>query len=476
MSDSLERARASPRPCARPAAARSSSAAGCAIGCSASTPRTSTSRCSASRPIGCARLLESFGRVEAVGESFQVYKMGDIDVVAAPPRSKAGRGHRGFDVTGDPSMSLEEAARRRDFTVNAIAWDPLTDEYLDPFDGRRDLDAPALRVVDPDDVRRRQPARAARDSVRRAVRSRRSTRHGEALPRHAARRPAGRTDLGRIRKAAARRRSRRSASRSRWSSASSPSCFRNCRRSPAVRRSPSGIPRATCGCTRCRSSTRRDSASTISPRPQQIAVMLGARLPRLRQAARRRRSIDGRIRSIDHEEQGVAPATAFLDRLNVHSIDGYDVRRQVLGLVAQHLKPGIVVQGARRGRRRRVPAARAEGRPRAAGAPRQGRLPGPRARPFRLQRDGLVSRARARARRRASAAGADPARTPPARARPHAGPAGRRDSEGGLRAADGWNGHDLDEAIAAADNWSSRHLVNWSVLSLCPLPSALCPE
>ena len=51
--------------------------------------------------------------------------------------------------------------------------------------------------------------------------------------------------------------------------------------------------------------------------------------------------IDGRIRSIDHEEQGVAPATAFLDRLNVHSIDGYDVRPQVLGMTAQHLKPGM---------------------------------------------------------------------------------------------------------------------------------------
>jgi tRNA nucleotidyltransferase (CCA-adding enzyme) len=51
--------------------------------------------------------------------------------------------------------------------------------------------------------------------------------------------------------------------------------------------------------------------------------------------------LDGRIRSIDHEEQGVEPATAFLDRLNVHSIEGYDVRRQVLGLVAQHLKPGM---------------------------------------------------------------------------------------------------------------------------------------
>ena len=50
--------------------------------------------------------------------------------------------------------------------------------------------------------------------------------------------------------------------------------------------------------------------------------------------------IDGRIRSMNHEEEGVAPASAFLDRLNVHSIDGYDVRRQVLGITAQHLKPG----------------------------------------------------------------------------------------------------------------------------------------
>ena len=37
----------------------------------------------------------------------------------------------------------------------------------------------------------------------------------------------------------------------------------------------------------------------------------------------------------------MAPASAFLDRLNVHSIDGYDVRRQVLGMTAQHLKPGM---------------------------------------------------------------------------------------------------------------------------------------
>ena len=95
-------------------------------------------------------LLETFGRVEAVGESFQVYKVGDVDVSLPRRDSKAGRGHRGFVVTGDPEMSIEEATRRRDFTVNAISWDPLTDEYFDPFDGRRDLQRRLLRVVDPE--------------------------------------------------------------------------------------------------------------------------------------------------------------------------------------------------------------------------------------------------------------------------------------------------------------------------------------
>jgi len=52
-------------------------------------------------------------------------------------------------VTGDSTMTFDEAARRRDFTINAIGWDPLTDEYLDPFRGRDDLQQRILRVVDP---------------------------------------------------------------------------------------------------------------------------------------------------------------------------------------------------------------------------------------------------------------------------------------------------------------------------------------
>jgi tRNA nucleotidyltransferase (CCA-adding enzyme) len=50
--------------------------------------------------------------------------------------------------------------------------------------------------------------------------------------------------------------------------------------------------------------------------------------------------LEGRYRSRGHEEAGVAPTESFLDRLNIHTLDGYDVRRQVIALVREHLKPG----------------------------------------------------------------------------------------------------------------------------------------
>jgi tRNA nucleotidyltransferase (CCA-adding enzyme) len=49
---------------------------------------------------------------------------------------------------------------------------------------------------------------------------------------------------------------------------------------------------------------------------------------------------DGRIRSRGHEEAGVAPTLSLLERWNVHSLGGYDLRGQVVALVANHLKPG----------------------------------------------------------------------------------------------------------------------------------------
>jgi tRNA nucleotidyltransferase (CCA-adding enzyme) len=50
------------------------------------------------------------------------------------------------------SDRIEEDLARRDFTINAIAWHPLRDELLDPFDGAGDLHAHRLRTVgDPAD-------------------------------------------------------------------------------------------------------------------------------------------------------------------------------------------------------------------------------------------------------------------------------------------------------------------------------------
>jgi tRNA nucleotidyltransferase (CCA-adding enzyme) len=73
-------------------------------------------------------------------------------------------------------------------------------------------------------------------------------------------------------------------------------------------------------------------------RPQGVTVMLGALCHDLGKPSTTA-VIDGRIRSMDHEQGGVAPAAALLDRLNVHSLSGFDVRRHVLGIVAHHLKP-----------------------------------------------------------------------------------------------------------------------------------------
>ena len=75
------------------------------------------------------------------------------------------------------------------------------------------------------------------------------------------------------------------------------------------------------------------------PRAGQVAVMLGALCHDLGKPSTTA-VIDGRIRSLGHEEAGVAPATSVLDRLNVHAIDGLDVRREVLAITAHHLKPG----------------------------------------------------------------------------------------------------------------------------------------
>ena len=110
-------------------------------------------------PTGLREILKQLGNVNTVGEHFSVYKLVvrnsssdldrvEIDVSIPRRESKSGQGHRGFLIEGDPSMTFEDAARRRDFTINAILYDPLTDDTVDPIGGRRDLENRLLKAVD----------------------------------------------------------------------------------------------------------------------------------------------------------------------------------------------------------------------------------------------------------------------------------------------------------------------------------------
>ena len=286
-------------------------------------------------------LLEPFGKVEPIGQSFPVYKIGSIDIGLPRRESKSGRGHKGFVVQGDPSMSIREAARRRDFTINAISWDPLTDTYEDPFEGRRDLDRKVLRVVDEttfaDDSLRvlRALQFAARFELTLDENTRklcRAIRLDDLPPERIwgeleklllrAQRPsigfALALELGVV-----------------------DQLFPELKALVGCQQEPEWHPEGDVWVHTLMVIDQARRRIDDLDHADQLIVMLGAVTHDFGKPATTA-WIDGRIRSLNHEEEGVAPATAFLDRLNIHTFDGNDVRTQVLGLVAHHLKPGML--------------------------------------------------------------------------------------------------------------------------------------
>lgn len=291
-------------------------------------------------PGDLASLLARVGPVNTVGESFTVYKVGDVDVALPRRESKAGRGHRGFLVTGDPHMSPGEAARRRDFTVNAIAWDPLADEWIDPFRGREALAARRLEAVDPttfgDDslrvLRALQlsarfelaitPATAAlcRRIPLDDLAPERIWGEVEKLLMKAARPSIGLAlglELGVVERL--------------WPQMHAlVGCVQDAEWHPE-----GDVWTHTLMVVDAMRARLADWAY-----PAQVALMLGAVAHDFGKPATTA-FIDGRWRSPGHEEMGVEPALRWLDALNVHSMRGYDVRRAVVGLTAHHLKPGM---------------------------------------------------------------------------------------------------------------------------------------
>ncbi|GAA4361037.1 CCA tRNA nucleotidyltransferase [Angustibacter luteus] len=100
-----------------------------------------------------AAALRTVGLVDEVGRAFSVLKVRvdgqDFDVSLPRREVKSGDGHRGFDVVADPRTSLVKASARRDFTLNALLFDPATGELVDCWGGLDDLRAGVLRHTTP---------------------------------------------------------------------------------------------------------------------------------------------------------------------------------------------------------------------------------------------------------------------------------------------------------------------------------------
>ncbi|HXI25809.1 MAG TPA: HD domain-containing protein, partial [Pyrinomonadaceae bacterium] len=291
-------------------------------------------------PARLREILDRFGAVNVVGEAFTVYKLGPHLDVSIPRRErKTGRGHRGFFIEGNPSMSIEEATSRRDFTVNAILQDPLTSEIIDPFAGAKDIDAKVLRAV--------SPKTFSEDSLRVLRAAQFAARFEFDIDPETISlcRSIDVTDLpaeriwGEIEKLLLR--AQRPSVGLKWLRELRvvDQFFPELKTLIDVPQEPEWHPEGDVWIHTLLTVDRAREFIDDLPYGKQATVMLGALCHDFGKPATTA-FVDGRIRSREHEEAGVAPTEAFLDRLNIHTLDGYDVRAQVIALVRDHLKPG----------------------------------------------------------------------------------------------------------------------------------------
>ncbi|MCL2260216.1 MAG: hypothetical protein FWC15_02550 [Fibromonadales bacterium] len=96
-------------------------------------------------------ILSRHGKPNLIGKAFGVIHLArngiHYDFSFPRTESKTGMGHRAFDVKTNPNLTFEEAARRRDFTINAMGMELPNLELVDPYNGRRDLEHKVLRHV-----------------------------------------------------------------------------------------------------------------------------------------------------------------------------------------------------------------------------------------------------------------------------------------------------------------------------------------
>ena len=304
-------------------------------------------------------LLEKLfpGRVHDVGSAFSVYKINledgtFLDVSLPRMESKTGKGHKGFEVIGDPAMTVEEATRRRDFTMNALLADPLTGKVVDVFGGLVDIHQKMLRVVD---------ATTFIDDPLRIYRALQFTARFELMPDpHTLtllQQMVERGDADELPK------ERITEELRKWLlKAEKPSLgFQLARDIGIVQRDypelyalidtpqePEWHPE---GDVWIHTLMVIDEAAHLIrsqehsvPAQDRITVMLGALCHDVGKPAVTK-VVDGRIRSHEHEAGGEDPAKSLL----AHWTFGADVEQGVIAIVKNHLKPGMLMREVEKG-------------------------------------------------------------------------------------------------------------------------------
>jgi tRNA nucleotidyltransferase (CCA-adding enzyme) len=291
-------------------------------------------------PEKLKELLEIFGPVYTVGEAFTVYKLGsDLDVSIPRRERKTGRGHKGFDVEGDPSMSFEEACKRRDFTVNAILKDPLTAEIIDPYGGQKDLVQKVLRMVSPETF--------PEDSLRVLRAAQFAARLEFDIEKETVEvcKQIDLTDLpaeriwGEMEKLLLRAQKPSIGLKWFYELGVVEQLFPELKALVGVPQEPMWHPEGDVDVHTMLTVNEARKRINDLPYAKQVAVMLGALCHDFGKPATTV-FLDERWRSHAHDMAGVEPTISFLDKLNIYTLDGYDVRDQIIQLVKYHLKPG----------------------------------------------------------------------------------------------------------------------------------------
>ena len=101
-------------------------------------------------PKKLEEILHSVGSLSKYGTNFGIYSLRKENIDIALPRKEenTGRGHKDFEVYVDPYLGYKKACQRRDFTINAMMMDILTNEIIDPFNGQIDLEKKIIKHVD----------------------------------------------------------------------------------------------------------------------------------------------------------------------------------------------------------------------------------------------------------------------------------------------------------------------------------------